>query len=65
MPPDELVRFADEHDVSVVVLSSTNPATADVAQDTAARLREAGTPVIVGEPGRTLDDLLVAARDLT
>ena len=62
MPPDELVRFCAEHDVDVAVLSSTNPETAPLAAETARRLRAAGTPVVLGEPGRTLSDLVVEAR---
>ena len=62
MPPDELVRFCAEHDVDVAVLSSTNPDTALLAADTARRLRDAGTTVVLGEPGRTLDDLVQETR---
>lgn len=62
MPPDELVRFCAEHDVDVAVLSSTNPETAQLAADTARRLRDVGTPVVLGQPGRTLADLVVEAR---
>jgi MerR family transcriptional regulator, light-induced transcriptional regulator len=62
MPPDELVRFCADHDVTLAVLSSTNPTTADLAAATAERLRAAGTPVIVGGPGATLDGLLDDAR---
>jgi methanogenic corrinoid protein MtbC1 len=62
MPPDELVRFCAEHDIDVAVLSSTNAETATLAADTARRLRDAGTPVVLGQPGRTLDDLVVEAR---
>jgi MerR family transcriptional regulator, light-induced transcriptional regulator len=62
MPPDELVRFCDEHDVDVAVLSSTNPNTAELAAETADRLRAAGTPVVLGGPGRTLDDLVGSTR---
>lgn len=62
MPPDELVRFCAEHSITVAVLTSTNPDTADLAIRTADRLRTAGTPAIVGGPGRTLDDLLTCAR---
>jgi excisionase family DNA binding protein len=62
MPPDELLRFCEEHDVTLAVLSSTNPETAELAADTAERLRRAGTPVILGGPGRRLDELLESAR---
>lgn len=62
MPPDELVRFCTEHDIDVAVLSSTNPDTAALAAETAQRLRDAGTPVVLGGPGRTLDDLVDSVR---
>lgn len=62
MPPDELVRFCEEHPVDVVVLSSTNPDAAQLAGDTADRLRASGVGVVLGGPGRTLDDLLMQTR---
>jgi excisionase family DNA binding protein len=62
MPPDELVHFCAEHPVTVAVITSTNPDTADLANNTATALRTAGTPTIVGGPGRTLDDLVTLAR---
>ena len=62
MPPDELVRFCAEHPVDVAVLSSTNPDTADLAAETAERLRAAGCGVVLGGPGRTLDDLIEQTR---
>ncbi len=69
MPPDELVRFCEEHPVDVVVLSSTHPDTAELAADTADRLRDAGVGVVLGGPGRTLDELIeqtrAAARPVT
>ncbi len=62
MPPDELVDFCAEHAVDVAVLSSTNSATAALAAETADRLRAAGVGVVLGGPGRTLDDLIVQTR---
>lgn len=62
VPPEELRRFCDDHDVDVAVISSTNPDTADLAAATADELRAAGVRVVLGAPGRTLDDLLVDAR---
>ena len=62
MPPDELVRFCAEHDVDVAVISSTNPETAALAGTTADSIRAGGTPVVLGAPGRTLDDLVASAR---
>ncbi|MGA9277798.1 B12-binding domain-containing protein [Ilumatobacter sp.] len=61
-PPDELVRFCSEQHVDLAVLSSTNPAAFALARDAADRLRHAGTPTVLGEPGRTLDDLIELAR---
>jgi MerR family transcriptional regulator, light-induced transcriptional regulator len=58
MPPDELVRFCEEHDIDVAVLTLVNPACTELAQQTGTRIEAAGTPTIVGGPGRTLDDLL-------
>jgi excisionase family DNA binding protein len=62
MPPDELLRFCAEYDVDVAVLSSTNPDTAELAADTAERLRAGGTPVVLGRPGSSLDDLISSTR---
>jgi len=62
MPPDELLRFCAEYDIDVVVISSTNPGTAELAAETAQRLEEAGTPCVLGAPGRTLDDLVSEVR---
>ena len=61
-PPDELLRFCTENAVDVAVLSVTNPASAELAEDTAGELRAAGIRSVVGGPGRTLDELLVAVR---
>lgn len=62
MPPDELVRFCAEHEVSVAVITVTNSQAAEPAKRAAARLQAGGTPAIVGGPGLTLDDLLERAR---
>ncbi len=62
MPTDELVRFCDEHEIDVAVLSSTNPETMELAAETADRLRRSGTPTVLGGPGRMLTDLLVLTR---
>lgn len=63
MPPDELLRFCTEHSVDVAVLSSTNPDTAELAADTADRLRAAGVGVVLGGQGRTLVDLIEQTRE--
>lgn len=62
MPGDELVRFCAEHHVDVAVISLTNPDVAETAADTAERIRSSGTPAVVGGPGRSLDDLVAAAK---
>jgi methylmalonyl-CoA mutase cobalamin-binding subunit len=62
MPPDELVRFCEEHMVDVAVITVTNPETASVANETAAKLLTAGTTAIVGGPGRMLSDPIELAR---
>ena len=63
MPPDELVRFCDEHEIDVAVLTVVNSDCVDLASSTAARIRESGTPTVVGGPGRTLHDLTQMVRD--
>jgi methanogenic corrinoid protein MtbC1 len=62
MPPDELVRFCAEYDVDLAVLSLTNPDVSALTDETAGRLRAAGTPTIVGGPGRSLEQLVDDAR---
>jgi hypothetical protein len=46
----------------VAVLSVTNPDVAELATATAERLRTAGTPTVVGGPGRSLAQLLDEVR---
>ncbi len=65
MPPEELVDFAMAHQVSVGVLSITNSHVEDLAHRTADALRDAGTPVVIGGTGRSLDDLLLQVRAAT
>ncbi|MGI9645272.1 MAG: B12-binding domain-containing protein [Ilumatobacteraceae bacterium] len=61
MPSEELIRFCDEHDIDVAVISLANPDPARRAAETAQRIRDCGTPTIVGGPGRSLDQLIDAA----
>jgi excisionase family DNA binding protein len=61
-PPAELLHFCQEQSVDLAVLTVTNPASAELAEQTAGELRAAGIATIVGGPGRTLDQLLAAAR---
>jgi excisionase family DNA binding protein len=65
MPPDELVRFCDEHDVDVAVITLVNSESTELAHATGAKIEAAGTPAIVGGPGRTLDELVQQVRDAT
>lgn len=63
IPPDELVRFCDEHEIDVAVLTVVNPTCVDLANTTAARIRKAGTRVVVGGPGRTMHELIDMVKD--
>ena len=65
MPGDELVRFCTEHDLDLAVISLTNPDVTDLAAATAERIRSSGTPTILGGPGKSLDDLVAAAKAAT
>lgn len=65
MPPDELVDFCSAHEITVAVLSVTNGDVGAVVQRAATALREAAIPVVVGAPGRSLDDLLADVRAAT
>ncbi len=62
MPPEDIVDFCVTHDVTVAVLSSTNSDVDAVVQRATKALRKASIPVVVGGPGRTLDDLLAEVR---
>jgi MerR family transcriptional regulator, light-induced transcriptional regulator len=62
MPPTEIVDFCDHHQIDLAVITSTNPDTAPLARKTGAALQAAGTQAIVGEAGRTLDELVSLAR---
>ncbi len=63
MPPDELVRFCNEHDIDVAVITLANSDCTDLAETTGERIETSGTPVIVGGPGRTLQELLERVRE--
>ncbi len=62
MPGDELAHFCAEHDIDVAVISLTNPDVADGAAAAAELIGRTGTHVILGGPGRSLDDLVTQAR---
>jgi MerR family transcriptional regulator, light-induced transcriptional regulator len=61
MPPEEIVDFVAHHDIDVAVLTVVNPDCAELARSTANALEQAGTPTIVGGPGRSLADLVQEA----
>ncbi len=63
MPADELVRFCEQHEVDLAVLTVTIPETRPLANETAERLEQLGTRALVGEPGSTLGELQTMARD--
>ena len=63
MPPDELVRFCDEEDITVAVLTLVNTDCTELAHETANRIEQTCTPVIVGAPGRTLEELVRLTRE--
>jgi excisionase family DNA binding protein len=65
MPGDELVRFCVEHHIDLAIISLTNPAVESLANETADRIRSAGTSAIVGGPGRSLEQLVSRARRST
>lgn len=62
LPPDELVRFCQEEDLDLVVLSVTVSKLHRSATRTAVQLEGLGLRAIVGGPGRTLDELQHLAR---
>ncbi len=62
LPPEEITQFCVDHDVSVAVITVTTATATQLARDTAHSLRLAGTPTIVGAPGRTLAELIGEAR---
>jgi MerR family transcriptional regulator, light-induced transcriptional regulator len=63
MPPSEIIDFCAHHDVTLVVITVTNPDIVRLAVKTAGALRASGIPVVVGGPGRTLDELVALARN--
>jgi MerR family transcriptional regulator, light-induced transcriptional regulator len=63
LPPDELVRFCQQEDVDLVVLTVTVSKLHRSATRTAVQLEGLGLRALVGGPGRTLDELQRLARD--
>lgn len=62
LPAEALLSFVASAAPDLVVLSVTTPSAAGAAEEVARDLTEAGCDVLVGEPGRTLDELVLAAR---
>lgn len=62
MPDDELVRYCQDHDVDLAVLTVTTTDAASSAAETATRLEHEGVRTLVGRPGATLDELQRLAR---
>ncbi len=65
MPGEELADFCRTHDVDLAVISVTNPLVMGSATAAAEDIEQGGTAVIVGGPGRTLDDLLAEVAGTT
>ena len=65
MPAAELASFCQTEPIDLVVITVTEPDIIEAAQAAAASIRALGTPVVVGGPGRTLDELLAEARATT
>jgi len=63
MPADELVRFCEQHEVDLVVLTVTITEAGPLANETAERLERLGARALVGQPGSTLIELQTMARD--
>lgn len=62
-PPEDIADFGAACAADLVVLSTTNDATAGATDRLAAELRTRGFRVLVGRPGGALDDLRRDARD--
>lgn len=62
LPDDDLIRFCDDHDVDLVVLTVTAGHADATARRSADLLEERGIRVLVGHPGARLDQLQELAR---
>jgi MerR family transcriptional regulator, light-induced transcriptional regulator len=62
VPTDQLVDFCSSQELDLAVLTMTNPDCAVTAEAAMIAIERTGTAVIVGAPGRSLDDLLIQAR---
>lgn len=61
VPVDELVDFCTTTPTDVAVLTVTNPDCTATAADAERRISATSTKVLIGAPGRSLDDLLTEA----
>ena len=65
LPVDELVAFAETHDLDLAVISATTPKRRRLAEQAKRVLEDGpGVPTLVGRPGATLAELQTAARQL-
>jgi len=61
-PPEEVLDFCAGRDVDLVVITVTTDEAAVAAWEAAERLEAEGLTVLIGGPGRSLDELVEAAR---
>ena len=62
VPAAEFVAAVTENDADLAVLTVTNTALAEAAEQVAEVIADAGVPTVVGAPGRRLDELIESAR---
>ncbi len=62
LPAQELLRFCEQQPVNLVVLTVTVDDVPREASQTAALIEQLGVRVLVGSPGRSLDELQRLAR---
>lgn len=66
MPVDELISFAETHDIDVAVISATTSQRRALAEEASKALAEGpGIPTLIGRSGATLEELQADARGLT
>ncbi len=65
LPPKQLIDYGATCEVTLAVITVTQPDVQLAANATAVKLRTAGTPTIVGGSEQTLYDLLNKARSAT
>lgn len=62
MPPDSILDFCGEHDITLAVITLTHTPSEETATALATRLEACGIRVVVGGPGRSLTELVRVAR---